>query len=105
MDMKQMQEMMARAQDMQRQLQQQMRELQVEASAGGGAVAIRMNGEKQVLSVRIEKEAAADIEMLQDLVTAAVNEAARKVDAEVQSKLGGLMGGLMGGMGLPPGMI
>jgi len=105
MDMNQMQEMMARAQEMQRQLQQQMRELQVEASAGGGAVLVRMNGEKQVVSVRIEQEAASDVEMLQDLVTAAVNEAARKVDAEIQSKLGGLMGGLMGGMGLPPGMI
>jgi DNA-binding YbaB/EbfC family protein len=105
MDMKQMQEMMARAQQMQQQLQQQMRELQVEASAGGSAVLIRMNGEKHVVSVRIEKEAASDIEMLQDLVTAAVNEAARKVDAEIQSKLGGMMGGLMGGMGLPPGMF
>jgi len=105
MDMNQMQEMMARAQEMQRQLQQQMRELQVEASAGGGAVLVRMNGEKQVVSVRIEQEAASDIEMLQDLVTAAINEAARKVDAEIQSKLGGLMRGLMGGMGLPPGMI
>jgi hypothetical protein len=101
MDMKQMQEMMTRAQEMQQQVQQKMRETQVEASAGGGAVVVRMNGEKLVLSVKIEKEAANDVEMLQDLVTAAVNEAARKVDATVQSQLTGLLGG----MGLPPGLF
>ena len=59
MDLKQMQEMMTRAQEMQQQMQQKMRETQVEASAGGGAVVVRMNGEKQVLSVRIEKDAVA----------------------------------------------
>ena len=69
MDMKQMQEMMTRAQEMQQQMQQKMRETQVEASAGGGAVVVRMNGEKQVLSIKIEKDAASDVEMLQDLVT------------------------------------
>ena len=53
-----------------------------------------MNGEKLVLSVKIEKDAANDVEMLQDLITAAVNEASRKVDAAVQSQLGGLLGGL-----------
>ena len=86
MDMKQMQEMMTRAQEMQQQMQQKMRETQVEASAGGGAVVVRMNGEKQVLSVKIEKDAASDVEML---------------DAAMQSQLGGLLGG----MGLPPGMF
>jgi DNA-binding YbaB/EbfC family protein len=101
MDMKQMQEMMTRAQEMQQQVQQKMRETQVEASAGGGAVTVRMNGEKLVLAVKIEKDAANDVEMLQDLVKAAVNEAARKVDAAVQSQLGGLLGG----MGLPPGLF
>ena len=101
MDMKQMQEMMTRAQEMQQQMQAKMRETQVEASAGGGAVVVRMNGEKQLLSIVIEKEATADVEMLQDLVKAAVNEAARKVDAAVQSQLGGLLGG----MGLPPGLF
>jgi hypothetical protein len=101
MDMKQMQEMMTRAQEMQQQMQAKMRETQVEASAGGGAVVVRMNGEKHVLSVKIEKEAAGDVEMLQDLVTAAVNEAVRKVDSAVQSQLGGLLGG----MGLPPGLF
>jgi hypothetical protein len=101
MDLKQMQEMMTRAQEMQQQVQQKMRETQVEASAGGGAVVVRMNGEKLVLSVKIEKDAANDVDMLQDLVTAAVNEASRKVDTAVQSQLGGLLGG----MGLPPGLF
>ncbi len=101
MDMKQMQEMMTRAQEMQQQMQQQMRETQVEASAGGGAVVVRMNGEKLLISVKIEKDAANDLEMLQDLILAAVNEAVRKVDAAMQSQLGGLLGG----MGLPPGLF
>jgi len=96
-----MHEMMSKAQEMQQQMQQKMRETQVEASAGGGAVVVRMNGEKQVLSVKIEKEASGDVEMLQDLVMAAVNEAVRKVDTAVQSQLGGLLGG----MGLPPGLF
>lgn len=101
MDMKQMQEMMSRAQQMQQQMQAKMRETQVEASAGGGAVTVRLNGEKQLLSVKIEKDAAGDIEMLQDLIVAAVNEAARKVDQAMQSQLGGMLSG----MGLPPGMF
>ena len=101
MDPKQMHEMMTRAQEMQQQMQQKMRETQVEASAGGGAIVVRMNGEKQVLSVRIEKDAVSDVEMLQDLVMAAVNEAIRKVDSSMQSQLGGLLGG----MGLPPGLF
>jgi DNA-binding YbaB/EbfC family protein len=101
MDPKQMHEMMTRAQEMQQQMQLKMRETQVEASVGGGAVVVRMNGEKQVLSVKIEKDASGDVEMLQDLVTAAVNEAVRKVDAAMQSQLGGLLGG----MGLPPGLF
>jgi hypothetical protein len=101
MDPKQMHEMMTRAQEMQQQMQQKMRETQVEASAGGGAIVVRMNGEKQVLSIKIEKDATGDVEMLQDLVKAAVNEAVRKVDAAMQSQLGGLLGG----MGLPPGLF
>lgn len=101
MDMKQMQEMMTRAQEMQLQMQAKMRETKIEASAGGGAVVVRMNGEKQVLSVKIEKDAAGDVEMLQDLVMAAVNEAVRKVDAAVKEQLGGLLGG----MGVPPGLF
>ena len=101
MDFQKMQEMMARAQQMQQQMQAKMRETQVEASSGGGAVTVRMNGEKQLLSIHIEKDAAADIEMLQDLTVAAVNEAARQVDAAMKSQLGGMLSG----MGLPPGMF
>jgi len=101
MDPKQIQEMMTRAQEMQQQMQLKMRETQVESSVGGGAVVVRMNGEKQMLSIKIEKDAAGDVEMLQDLVTAAVNEAVRKVDAAMQSQLGGMLGG----MGLPPGLF
>ncbi len=101
MNPKQLQEMMSRAQDMQRQMQQKMQETVVEASSGGGAVTVKMNGQKQVLSVHIEKDAAADVEMLQDLITAAVNEAGRRVDEATQSALGGMLGGL----GLPPGMF
>jgi DNA-binding YbaB/EbfC family protein len=101
MDPKQIQEMMTRAQEMQQQMQKKMRETQVEASVGGGAVVVRMNGEKHMLSIKIEKDAAGDVEMLQDLVTAAVNEAVRKVDAAMQTQLGGMLGG----MGLPPGLF
>jgi hypothetical protein len=73
----------------------------VEASAGGGTVSVKMDGHKSVLSVKIDPEVAGDVEMLQDMMVAAFNEAAKKVDEESQAK----MGGLLGGMGLPPGMF
>jgi nucleoid-associated protein EbfC len=100
---KQLQEMMSKAQDMQRELQQKMAETVVEASAGGGSVSVRMNGQKQVLGVKIEPDVvqSGDVEMLQDMITAAVNEAARKVDEAMQSGLGGMLGN----MGLPPGLF
>jgi DNA-binding YbaB/EbfC family protein len=103
MNPKQIQEMMARAQDMQRQVQDKMKETVVEASSGGGVVTVKMNGAKQVLSVKIDPEVvkSGDVEMLQDMVAAAVNEAARQADESVQSSLGGMLGG----MGLPPGLF
>ncbi len=103
MNPKQIQEMMARAQDMQRQMQEKLQQTVVEASAGGGSVTVKMNGAKHLLSVKIEPEIVqgGDVEMLQDLVTAAFNEASRKVDEAVQSSLGGMLGG----MGLPPGLF
>ena len=103
MNPKQIQEMMSRAQDMQRQMQEKMKETVVEASSGGGAVTVKMNGAKQVLGVKIDPEIvkSGDVEMLQDMVAAAVNEAARQADESVQSSLGGMLGGL----GLPPGMF
>ena len=101
MDPKQIQEMMVRAQEMQQQMQKKMRDTQVESSVGGGAVVVRMNGEKVIQSVKIDKDAAVDVEMLQDLILAAVNEAARKADAEAKNQLGGMLGN----MGVPPGMF
>ncbi len=102
MNPKQIQEMMSRAQDMQRQMQDKMKETVVEASSGGGVVTVKMNGAKQVLSVKIDPEVvkSGDVEMLQDMVAAAVNAAAQKADESVQSSLGGMLGG----MGLPPGV-
>ena len=96
-----MQSMMKQAQAMQQKLQEQIAAIRVEASAGGGMVTVKMDGHKNVLSVKIDPEVAGDVEMLQDMVTAAFNEAAKKVDEEAQGK----MGGMLGGLGLPPGMF
>lgn len=96
-----MQNMMKQAQAMQQKLQEQVAAIRVEASAGGGMISVKMDGHKNVLGVKIDPEVAGDVEMLQDLVMAAFNEAAKKVDEEAQSK----MGGMLGGLGLPPGMF
>ena len=89
-------QLMKQVQQMQAQMQQRMAELRVEGSAGGGMVKATMNGNKEVLSVSIDKEAVDpnDVEMLQDLVVAAVNEAARKVDEEMQGQIGAMTGGM-----------
>jgi|SRR5581483_6804725 DNA-binding YbaB/EbfC family protein len=93
------QEMLSQARKQYDVLQKKMQETVVEASSGGGSVSVKMDGRKQVLSMRIDPEVvkSGDIEMLQDLVTAAVNEAARKIDEAMQSTVGGMLGG----MGLP----
>ena len=90
------QQLMSQAKEQYETLQKKMQETVVEASAGGGSVSVRMDGRKQVLSLKIDPEVvkSGDIEMLQDLVTAAVNEAARKVDHAMQSTVGGMLGGL-----------
>lgn len=89
------QQLIAQAKKMQEKLQKEMAELRVEATAGGGIVAVTMNGSKQLLSVRIDKNALEnDVEMLQDMIAAAVNEASRKVDEALGHQLGGLAGGL-----------
>ena len=90
------QQMMKQAQQMQEKMQKQMAELRVEGNAGGGMVAVTMNGAKQVLSLKIDPEAVSkdDVEMLQDLILAAINDAHRKADEEMQSQMGGMMGGL-----------
>lgn len=97
-----MRKMLKQAQEMQSRLQQEVERLEVEASAGGGMVSARMNGKKQLLSIAFKPGAVdpADLEMLQDLVVAAVNEAARKVDEALAERLGGMAGML----GLPGGL-
>jgi nucleoid-associated protein EbfC len=95
-NLQQMQQIMKQVQQMQEQLQKQLDELIVEASAGGGMVSVRMNGQKHLVGVTVESEvyAAGDVEMLQDLILAAVNEAARRVDEQLASRVGNLTGGL-----------
>lgn len=96
-----MQQLMKQAQQMQQKLQEEIAAIRVEASAGGGMVTVMMDGQKHCTGVRIDPEAAGDAEMLQDMVMAAFNEAARKVDEESQKKTAGMLGG----MGLPPGLF
>jgi DNA-binding YbaB/EbfC family protein len=98
---KQLQDMLAQARQQAESLQEKMRETVVDGSAGGGTVTVKMNGQKQVLRVTIDPEMvkADDLEMLQDLIAAAMNDAGRKVDEAMQSKLGGMLGGMgLGGM-------
>ena len=99
MNIKQIQQMAKQAQKMQEQMQAQMAEMRVEASAGGGMVTVVVNGLKQVQSIRIDPEVVSkeDVEMLQDLIVAAIADAGRKADEAAQKQLGGMMGGL----GLP----
>ena len=89
-------QMMKQVQQMQAQMQQRMSDLRVEGTSGGGMVKATMNGHKELLGVSIEKEAVdpTDVDMLQDLVVAAVNEAVRKVDEEMQNQLGAMTGGM-----------
>src|SRR5262245_74655 len=96
MNIQQMQQMMKRAQQMQDQLQKQMADLRVEASAGGGMVSVVVNGAKQIQSLKIDPEVVSkdDVDMLQDLIVAAVNDAHRKVDEELSQKMGGLLPGM-----------
>ena len=91
------QQMMKQAQEMQNRLQKQMAELKVEGNAGGGMVTVVVNGAKQLQSLKIDPEVVSkeDVEMLQDLIVAAINDAHRKADDELASKMGGM---------LPPGM-
>ncbi|MBA3231230.1 MAG: YbaB/EbfC family nucleoid-associated protein [Acidobacteria bacterium] len=90
------QQMMKQAQQMQEKMQKQMAEMRVEASAGGGMVTVVMNGAKQIQSLKIDPEAVSkeDVEMLQDLILAAINDAHRKADEEMSQQMGGMMGGL-----------
>jgi len=93
------QELMSQAKKQYETLQKKMEETVVEATSGGGSVTVKMDGRKQVLCIKIDPEIVkdGDLEMLQDLVTAAVNGAGKKVDETMQST----MGGMLGGMGIP----
>ena len=102
------QQMLSRLGKLQEDLQRQVNSVTVEASAGGGMVTVKMNGQKQVVDVRIEPEvfASKDQEMLQDLIRAAVNEASRRVDEELANQMRNLAGGIPGITGLKiPGLF
>ncbi|OFV97361.1 MAG: nucleoid-associated protein, YbaB/EbfC family [Acidobacteria bacterium RIFCSPLOWO2_02_FULL_60_20] len=101
--MRDLQQMMSQMKKMQEEMLQKMETIRVEASSGGGMVTVQMNGNKKLLKVKIDPEAwkDGDVEMLQDLVQAAVNEGLRKVDDSLKEMLGGLAGGLAGGLKIP----
>ena len=90
------QKMMQQAQQMQENLQKQLKEATVEATAGGGMVTVVMNGVKEIQGLRIDPEVVSpdDVEMLQDLIVAAVSDAQRRADELASQRMGGMMGGL-----------
>ncbi|HTL03589.1 MAG TPA: YbaB/EbfC family nucleoid-associated protein [Vicinamibacterales bacterium] len=90
------QQMMKQAQQMQERLKKQMDDLRVEATAGGGMVTVVVNGNKQIQSLKIDPEVVSkeDVDMLQDLILAAINDAQRKADEELNKSMGGMMGGM-----------
>lgn len=90
------QKLMKQLQQTQERMQREIAELRLEASSGGGMVTVTMDGQKQLLTLKIDPEVVNrdDVDMLQDLVLAAVNEAARRVDEAIQEKIGGLAGGM-----------
>ena len=96
------QKMMQQAQQMQERLQKQMAEMKVEATAGGGMVTVVVNGHKNLLQIKLDPEVVSkdDLDMLQDLIVAAINDAHRRVDEALASQMQGLMGGMrLPGMG------
>src|SRR3984885_4665544 len=105
-DLGKMKDMLGQAKQMQEQMEKKLAETVVEAASGGGVVTVRMNGKKEVLRVRIESSAigssGSDLELLEDLIAAAVNEAGRRAEEAMKSSVAGMMGGL----GLPdiPGL-
>jgi len=108
MEVSALQQMLSRFRQLQEDLQRQVNSVTVEASAGGGMVTVKMNGQKQIVDIKIEKEvfASKDQEMVQDLVRAAVNEATRRVDDELANQMKNLAGGIPGMAGLKiPGLF
>ena len=102
MEVKALQQMLSQFRQVQEKLEKQIDGIAVEASAGGGMVSVKMNGQKHLMEVRIEPEVfkSKDQEMLQDLVLAAVNEASRRVDEELSKQMKDLAGGVPAVMGL-----
>ena len=98
MEVKALQQILTQFRQMQENLQKQVETVNVEASAGGGMVTVKMNGQKQVTEIRIDPEvfAGKDQELLQDLVRAAVNESGRRVDEELTSQMKSLTGAIPG---------
>jgi DNA-binding YbaB/EbfC family protein len=94
------QQMMKQAQVMQEKMQREMEELRVEASAGGGIVSVQMKGNHEIVELKIDPEIVkeGDVEMLQDMILAAMNEANRKVDEAMKSKLGAMLPPGLGGL-------
>ncbi|GAC1663295.1 MAG: YbaB/EbfC family nucleoid-associated protein [Candidatus Acidiferrum sp.] len=108
MEVNAIQQMLSKFRQMQEDLQRQVNSVNVESSAGGGMVRVKMNGQKQILELHIEPEvfSGKDQEMLQDVIRAAVNEAARRVDEELASQMKHLAGGVPGMAGLKiPGLF
>ena len=108
MDVNAIQQMLARFRQQWEDVQQQVNAVNVEASAGGGMVTVKMNGQKQILALKVEPEvfASKDAELLQDLVRAAVNEAGRRVDDELANQMKSLTAGMPGMAGLKiPGLF
>jgi nucleoid-associated protein EbfC len=108
MEVKALQQLLSQFRQIQENLQKQVDTVNVEASAGGGMVTVKMNGQKQITEIRIDAEtfAGKDAELMQDLVRAAVNEAGRRVDEELATQMKGLAGGLPGIAGLKiPGLF
>lgn len=108
MEVRALQQLLTQFRQMQESLQKQVEAVHVEASAGGGMVTVKMNGQKQVTELHVEPEvfAGKDVELLQDLIRAAVNDAGRRVDEELASQVKGMAGGLPGIAGLKiPGLF
>ncbi|MHB1021020.1 MAG: YbaB/EbfC family nucleoid-associated protein [Acidobacteriaceae bacterium] len=107
MDLGKLQGMMAQARQMKEDMDRKLAETVVEASAGGGMVTVTMNGQKQLLKLKIDPAVVSgssplqELEMIEDLVTAAINEASRKADEASKSAMQGMMGGMLGGMNIP----
>lgn len=105
MDLGKLQEMMGKTAQMKEQMDRKLADTVVQGTAGGGMVTATVNGQKQLLKLKIDPAvaglSASDLEMLEDLVTVAVNEAGRKADEAAQQTMKGMMGGMLGGLNLP----